>query len=247
MEIQRGLYQSGSNSSLYAGVPQHAYGITSGISSRPILFTCDILSCLVVTIYDREKKVGALLHIDYEVSDSIQKIFEKFKNQGVQLNQLEVQIMGGCPAGSSGQFIKNIHDSSKAEIMKTTTNIVDMTCEKNMDGEEERKVLFTLGDKFRNAPQGNCKLLKREFDEKLKKYRYTQIALDTFTGEILTSSDQRHLIARPWDDAAYSKTAQVWVEKIITARQLESSPKILEILRSPLEKVYDGTQTKDRV
>lgn len=239
MEVQRDLYSdlySGANPQLYIGVPQHAYAITTATAERTTLFTCDILSSMAVTIYDKEKKIGALLHIDCDFTNTIQAIFDKLKNQGSRLDQLEVQLLGGYTDKESGFLIKNLYQSLKKEILSRTTNLVDHVFKRTKDDTSFEDIL--------RASQDQLEDLKSKYRENIEKITYAQIALDVLTGEVTTSTNQDFLIACPWEDQAYSKEAGEWEEKIITARQKHPAY-IFKILNSPLEEVYDGTQKKD--
>ena len=64
----------------YVGVPQKGFAITSGASKRNFLFTCHVVSCFVVTLYDKASSIGALAHIDLAtpLTESVNKLSHNF-------------------------------------------------------------------------------------------------------------------------------------------------------------------------
>lgn len=220
MEAQRGLY-SGINTHLYAGVPQHAYAITTAESSRSILFTCHVSSCIAVTLYDKKRKVAALFHIDVDIQNTVREVFQKLKMLGIQLNELDVHMIGGVR--TCDDEFKKYCAGLKKEILLYTPHLTEKLFENEEDDNLDPSTLS--GDALNAAK------------EKWQQSRYKQIALDALTGEVLISRD-----SNPLDETmAFSQAALDWQNRCDLIYSLGKVAVFYEITAKPLVNVYDGT------
>jgi hypothetical protein len=81
-------------------VLQEQTGVTRGSSRQRYLITTGLTSCVAVTLYCRETKIGALAHMDINCTDSdvmstIQRMTCCMKDNKADLGQLEAGIIEG--------------------------------------------------------------------------------------------------------------------------------------------------------
>ncbi|CUI17213.1 Conserved hypothetical protein [Candidatus Protochlamydia naegleriophila] len=250
------LYSSQSCASMHVGVPQGGYALTAATSDRPILFTSHVVTCFAVTIYDPVSKIGSLLHIDSLtcIRASFDKLVKNLKRNGVNLNGVEISVIGGHKKYSKGiAAIRRV----LAELSRTTVKENLFSKQELLEDESnDLQKLFALIEDV-GSPV-NQEYLIGKINGYLGKYCFTQIALDTRTGEVAQSTHYNHLMVIERLPEGYSKKAIRIFENIQLDFQklccLLHEPSFLKLKASekknrlkqfeiPLRKVYDSTRT----
>lgn len=253
-------YTNDADPSKYAGVVQGTYGITSANSERPILFTTHVKNCVTVTLYDKERKVGMLLHID--AANSKPKIIEKIKKNflriGSTLDNLEASIIGGYNA-SEAFSIPCIQ--MRDEIKKLTSCLTEHLFKKQPLSSEKKDEMNSLYQKFEKAESKDQESLMSQIDAIRSSSFYSQIALDTRTGKVLYSSKIKYLYHNVKKHKVYSQKAFIeysylncilddkmsseQLQAMLGITKLDVVQKMFEsfaLATRPFAKVYDSTQ-----
>ncbi len=76
---------------------QGSGGVTAPSTGQRYLVTSGLTSCVAVTLYDRETKIGALAHFDRpsDVSSAIRMMIEHMEKNGAGPGRLEARIIHG--------------------------------------------------------------------------------------------------------------------------------------------------------
>lgn len=259
-------YTNDADTSKYAGIVQCSYGITSANSDRPILFTCQVRNCVTVTLYDKEKKVGMLLHLDatnsVNLSEVIEKIKKNFSKIGSPLKNLEAGVIGGYDTSTS---LRRDAEKIATAIKNLTSHVTEKLFVKKQLSKQEESDYETLYDKLiKAAPQDQTQLMA-QIDEIFSHSLYSQIALDTRTGKVVFSSKIKYLFFEPKDCNVYSfkaKTADTYLQMLMNKEEsvaiMQETSGIKDgidpvfqnmfidfaLKQRPLKKVYDSTNGK---
>lgn len=247
MSIQS-LYSLQGDPSNYVGVPQHGYAITSAKSSRAILFTSNVKTCITACLYAKEKKVGALAHIDVleDINSFANELLTIFKEQGCSKSELELHLIGGYRT-DEGVGEQLVFDLKKA-FNKQVSIVFDRCFEKR-----EINLVESINLQMLVEVQETCSLEKKdEIDAQLntifEKTLYCQIAFNTQTGELHTSSKLEYWIDPLSKNRVYSLVSQAHSEKLekkVNKFRNGNRSALIKYFNSPLVKVFDVTSDNE--
>lgn len=107
-------------------VLQREYAITSADSKKTTLQTMGATTCVAITLYDTQNKLGALAHIDgvTKVHESFDRMIAELELLGANKSDLEARIIGGA-LGFSEELVYMITDRlTEADIPILETDIL---------------------------------------------------------------------------------------------------------------------------
>jgi|GEM_PF-4777507 len=228
----------------YAGVPQKTFAITNAGSERNILFTNNVKTCFVVTFYDKENKTGALLHIDNLTlfAESFKKIRKNFERNKTNCDQLEIKLIGGY------QTSKKAYSNILNELTQFTTSPIEETVFKKRElSNKELSKLRRSYRKYQIYKDDKKKQAADKINQIVANESYSQITLDTQTGDVSITSQFEYLL--PLEEQkkckAYSEKAFKMINLIETIADSDVT-KIENIKEFNLKhtlaltKVFDG-------
>lgn len=233
----------------FVGVPQDAYAITTAADTRNILMTSKVTTCMVIALYDREKKVGALMHLSTgnRVEKSFEKLTKNLKRIGSDLSQLEITVIGGYKVSSS----ENLYCKICEALEPFGAKIKDLTFEKRELSSylAVSKVADLRTKLSASSNEDERKKILSELNNLIEDVSYTQISLDTKSGEFSETSKYEFRIDQTSKSDSYSEKAIKRDALIISFRNRYENAKSWEEREDIIQnsfltatKTYDATK-----
>jgi myo-inositol-1-phosphate synthase len=189
------------------------------------------------------------MHIDtlVKIAESFEKISKNLIRNNVDPSKLEIHLIGGYQVDS-----KECYNEILDELKKMTPTIQEKVFEKTELSQAVARQLPRLRIELQKTEDlEEKKQLLSNLNAKIARECYTQISLNTQTGDISLSSDFEYLVGfeEPTSCKAYPKKSLTMLDEleVISKSDLKTREKIKQFVldhEKPLIKVFDATRTE---